>query len=326
MLPASAPSMHSRRASARPGLTGKLDDAAAKVLAALQDAGVDALLLKGRALAVLLYAAGEPRGYTDVDLLVAPGELSAAEATLRGLGYVNASTSLGIDDVGGVVHAETWLQATPGSNDQPMIDLHHWLPGARATPATVWDALTRRRTWIEVGGRQVAVLDRAGQAMHLATHAAQHGPAQKHVNELALALERWPADVWDAAAALAQEIDATDAFAAGCGCCPRAMRWPDGSTCPRRPGLTGRYGTDERPRGTFHVQALADARGTRERIRILHRSLLPNRLWIMRQHRWAQAGGLRVIAAYGAHLARAPAWAARAWLFRRRARRAGRVR
>ena len=52
--------------------------------------------------------------------------------------------------------------------------------------------------------------------MHLATHAAQHGPAYpKHVDELALALERWPADVWDSAALLAQEIDATKAFAAG---------------------------------------------------------------------------------------------------------------
>ena len=198
------------------GVNRTLDAVAAQVLAAFRQACVEALLLKGRALATLLYRAGEQRDYSDVDLLVAPHDLDAAEATLRGLGYENASSAQGIDDIGGVVHADTWIRATPGSNDQAMIDLHRWLPGARAKPGKAWEALAARRTWIEIEGRQAAVLDRAGQAMHLATHAAQHGPGfPKPVDELALALERWPADIWDSAAGLAQEIDATEAFAAG---------------------------------------------------------------------------------------------------------------
>ena len=317
-----------RFAAPSSGVTRTLDAVAAQVLAAFRQAGVEALLLKGRALAILLYRAGEQRDYSDVDLLVAPHDLDAAEATLRGLGYENASSALGIDDIGGVVHADTWIRATPGSNDQAMIDLHRWLPGARATPGKAWEALAARRTWIEIEGRQAAVLDRAGQAMHLATHAAQHGPAfPKPVDELALALERWPADVWDSAALLAQEIDATEAFAAG------LRLVPEGAEVAERLALASTAELDwtirhrhARPRGTFHLQALADARGARERVRILRRSLLPSQAWIMHQHPWARAGGLRVIAAYGAHLARAPGWAARAWLYRGRARRAGRAR
>jgi hypothetical protein len=314
-----------RFAAGSGGFTRTLDAVAAQVLVAFRQAGVDALLLKGRALATLLYRAGEQRDYSDVDLLVAPRALDAAEATLSGLGYENASSAQGIDDIGGVVHSDTWIRGTPGSWDQPMIDLHRWLPGARATPGKAWEALAAQRTWIEIEGRQAGVLNRAGQAMHLATHAAQHGPGfPKHVNELALALERWPADVWDSAAWLAQEIDATEAFAAG------LRLVPEGAVVAARLALPPTGELDwtirhARPRGTFHLQALADARGARERLQVLRRSLVPSRAWIVHQHPWARAGGLRVIAAYGAHLARAPEWAARAWLYRGRARRGGRA-
>ena len=84
-----------RFAAPSSGVTRTLDAVAAQVLAAFRQAGVEALLLKGRALAILLYRAGEQRDYSDVDLLVAPHALDAAEATLRGLGYENASRHRG---------------------------------------------------------------------------------------------------------------------------------------------------------------------------------------------------------------------------------------
>ena len=108
----------------------------------------------------------------------------------------------GVDDVGGVVHAHTWVRAT--AEGETMIDLHHWLSGAEAPAALAWDALGEHRAWIDVGGRRVAILDRTGQAVHLALHAAQHGTdAGRPLHELALSLERWPAEVWDAAGTLA---------------------------------------------------------------------------------------------------------------------------
>jgi Uncharacterised nucleotidyltransferase len=257
-------------------------------------------------------------------VLVAPRQLDAAEQTLTALGYSDADSLTGVDDVGGVVHAHMWVRTA----EESTVDLHRWLSGAEASPAAAWDALFARRTWIEVGGRRAAVLDRAGQALHLTLHAAQHGPQHRRpLDELALALERWPAYVWDSAAELADEIGATPAFAAGL----RLLRWGADEAARLRLPTTAeldwkiRYGAT-RPRGTFHVQALAEADGLGDRLRILRSSLLPNRVWMVRQHRWAQGGRLRLVAAYAVHLARAPVWAARAWRFSRRARRAGRRR
>jgi hypothetical protein len=306
--------------------TGHLDRATSEVLTAFESVGIDVLLLKGAALAALLYSAGEHRSYSDIDLLVAPSRLEAAEQALEALGYANADSVTGVDDVGGVVHAHTWVRRAQA--DPTMIDLHHWLSGAEAHPAEAWEALLARRTWIDVEGRRAAVLDSSGQAMHLALHAAQHGAAYgRQLDELALALERWPAGVWDAAAALAEQIAATRAFAAGLRLLPR------GAAEAERLGLPL---TDEedwtirhrvaRPRGTFHVRALAEAGSLSERASILRRALLPERAWIVLQHPAAAHSTIRLVGAYATHLARAPAWAARAWRFRRKARRAARPR
>jgi hypothetical protein len=306
-------------------VTERLDAAAAEALDAFEGADVDALLLKGRALAVLLYSAGERRRYLDVDLLVAPGRLEAAENALARLGYANLSIGHGIDDLGGVVHGQTWMRAA----DEIAIDLHAWLPGAQASPEIAWEALLARRAWIEVGGRRAAALDRAGQAMQLATHAAQHGPAfMKHTDELALALARWPAEVWVSAAALAHRIAATEAFAAGLRLVPEGRELASRIALPSTAELdwTIRHRCT-RPRGTFHVRAVAEADNWRQRLEILRRSVFPNRTWIAQQHGWARDGGLtRLAAAYVLHLARAPLWAARAELFLWRARRAARRR
>lgn len=312
----------------RGAITAPSDAATAEVIGALTRAGVDALLLKGRGLTALLYHADEHRSFADVDLLVAPAVFDAAGAVLARLGYTYAGVNRGIDDVGGVVHARTWLSAPPRSSDRPAIDLHRWLPGARADPAVAWVSLVARRTWIELGGHQVAVLDRTGQAVHLATHAAQHGPAfRKHLDELELALARWPAGVWDSAARLTSEIDATEAFAAGLRLCRAGAAEAARLRLPATDELDWKIEhRAERPRGTFHLQALAEASGLRDRADVVRRSLVPPRAWIIHEHPWAEPGGLRVVAAYGLHLALAPAWAARAWRFRWHAQRAGRAR
>jgi Uncharacterised nucleotidyltransferase len=302
--------------------TARVDAATAEVLAAFATAGVDALLLKGAALANLLYVPGEHRDYSDADLLVAPSQLDAAERCLEKLGYSNADTVTGVDDVGGVVHAHTWIRA--GSTDSSMIDLHRWLPGSESPPAVAWDALLARTTRIDVAGRQAAVLDRAGQAMHLAIHAAQHGTAyEKPLAELSMALTRWATDVWDTAAELANEIGATHMFATGLRLLPEGAAEASRLELPSTAELdwTIRH-RSARPRGTFHIQALAEASGLGERLRILRLALLPARTWIRYEYRWARHGRLRLIAAYAVHLARAPGWAARACLFRWRARRA----
>jgi hypothetical protein len=304
--------------------TAVLDAAAARIFQAFETDGVEALLLKGAALADLLYVAGERRPYRDVDLLVSPRDLTRAGATLTGLGFRNASQALGIDDIGGVVHEQNWVGSHPGAKHEVLIELHHRMACSEAPPQSGWDALAARRTWVELGGHRVPVLDRQGQAMHLALHAAQHGPGYvKGVSELALGLERWPFEVWEAAAALATEIEAREFFAAGLRLDPAGAALAIRLGLPANPDLDWEIrNLDARPRGVFHLRALTDAQGLRERASVVRRALLPSRQWIVWQHPWARGGTARLVLGYGVHILRAPAWAVRAWRFSRRSRRA----
>jgi hypothetical protein len=309
-----------------PDDTRELDAAAVQVLDAFAAAGIDALLLKGPALARWLYRAGEERPYSDVDLLVAPSQVSLAREALAGLGYRRASKASGIDDIAGVVHEETWLGLGPSAKHELLIELHLRLAGAKAPPQRVWDALMARRTYIGLRGRRVPVLDRRGSAMQLAAHAAQHGPRYaKGLRELALGLERWPREVWTAAAELAAEIEATGFFAAGLRLVPEGDRLAGEFGLPLCDQLEWEIRHAEaRPRGTFHLEALIEARGLAARAGVARRALLPARSWIVWQYPWAARGGPRLMAAYCMHATRATVWAARAWHFWRQAQRAGR--
>jgi hypothetical protein len=304
----------------------QLDAAAVDVLAAFEAVGVRPLLLKGPALARTLYTPTEHRGYSDVDLLVSPADLPRARRALSGVGFKHAEEVFGIDDVGGILHSETWSRRGEDEWGGPLlIDLHWRLPGCEASADATWRTLVLHRSWIELNGRQVAVLDRVGLALHLAIHAAQHGPGDlKAIADLTRGLERWPLTAWRAAASLATELEATRNFAAG------LRLVPIGADVANKLGLPP---TDEldwairhrelRPRGTFHFQALARARGARARADVLRRSLLPSREWIAWEYPWAHRSRARLVAAYGAHLLRVPLWAARAWRYRSLERRAG---
>src|SRR3954452_1614110 len=116
-----------------------LERFAAELLEAFAAAGVDVLLLKGAALARLLYEPGERRGYVDVDLLVRPDHLERAASVLKGVGYRNSTELHGIDYVDGAAPSDTWV---PPAGAAPYdVDVHRWLPGTQAPPQTAWDTL-----------------------------------------------------------------------------------------------------------------------------------------------------------------------------------------
>jgi hypothetical protein len=303
--------------------TALLDSAAVQIFEAFGEAGVSALLLKGAALAQMLYGPGEQRVFADVDLLIAPADVAEAEAILAGLGYRNGSESLGIDDVGGVVHADMWLGIPPGAPHQIVVELHRWFPGARAAPPDAWREFARHQTSIDLLGRPVPVLDRPGQALQLATHAAQHGLEYvKGLRELALAIERWRFDVWRDAATLAEQIQATDTFAAGLRLIPEGAALAETLGLPADSRLEWEIrNRAQRPRGTFHVEALRDSKGIVGRLSILRRALFPSSRWLAVEFGWARRSRAHLAAAYALHTLRAPLWATRAWAFRRRARR-----
>ena len=310
-----------------PDRTAQLEAAALEALGAFEARDVRSLLLKGPALARMLYAAEEVRRYSDVDLLVAEEDLAEGRRVLSDLGYRNAEERMGIDDVAGIMYSETWVRPQPGEESWLHVDLHWRLDGSKAPSAVAWSALAVRRTWIDLGGGRAPVLRPEGLAMHLALHAAQHA-RDRPMTDLALGLERWSAEIWRQAAQLASELEATEAFAAGLRLLPAGAALARELNLPASDELSWAIShRDMRPRGTFHMQALADARSAVERLDVLRRSLLPRRDWIVSQHPWARhKGGVRLTLAYVVHLITAPAWAARAWRFRRRAGRRRRPR
>ncbi len=297
-----------------------LDAAALEACDALAAAGVDALLLKGGSLSRMLYRPGELRGYLDVDLFAARGARARAGTVLAALGYANITEGQGVDELPGILHAHNWSRLVPGIGNLS-IDLHWQLPGCEAAPDVVWNALSRHRVTIELGGGRVLALDRTGLALHLALHAAQHGPGDlKILGDLGRGLSRWPYDTWEQATRLAYELRALGAFAAGLRLLPAGVARAGELGLPQAEAqLWAIAHRDERPRGALHVTAFSKAASARERIGIVRRALLPTRVWIAAEYPWAARGRSRLLAAYGMHALRSPVWAARAWRFRRRA-------
>jgi Uncharacterised nucleotidyltransferase len=300
----------------------ELDRAAVAVLERFEGAGVRSLLLKGPVLARLLYESeGAPRDYFDIDLLVGPPDLTKAREALAGLAYRWGYEKRGIDDVARVVHAELWAQR--GEYGPLWVDLHRRLAGCQASDEIVWAALWGRRTSIEFAGRETTVLAEGGLALHLALHAAQGGPDEpKAIGDLARGIERWAPDVWRDAAELAEEVQGVAAFGAGLRLVPSGARLAELLELPSTPRLDWEVRHRQlRPRGAFHVQAVASARGLRERADLLRRSLLPTREWIVSEYHWAGRSRAHLLAGYARHLLRSPLWALRAPQFELRARR-----
>lgn len=299
--------------------TSRLDSALVEVLDACDAVGVEPLLLKGAVLARMLYRSDESRGYFDVDLLIAEDDLPAVAQVLDRMDYRNVTELQGIDDVAGILHAQVWARLVPDYGNLT-VDLHWHLDGCEAPPQTVWRILSARHGLIEVGGRSVRTLDRPGLALHLALHVAQHGPDDlKAVADLNRGLERWSPEIWHQAKELAGELQALEAFSAGLRLVPGGNLVAEQLDLPAADAVLRQIAQrGDRPRGTFHMQAFSEARGLRERLNLLRRSLLPTRAWILWENPKARRSRLRLVTAYCAHLLRAPAWAVRAWRFRRR--------
>ncbi len=304
----------------------ELDAVMVTILDAFEAVGVECLVLKGPVLARVLYTPGEHRGYIDVDLLVAPRDMRRAKHALAQIGAINATEARGILDMAGSLHSETWVlrkQFSDGSGAM-MIDLHWRLPGCDAPVEVAWDALVARRTWLEIRGRQVPALDRAGLALHLATHAASHGTsALKPMGDLARGIDRWSLEVWRSAARLAEEVDATPTLAAGLRLTAAGAALADALELAAGDEVAWQMRhRDARPRGTFHIDALAQAQTPRERLRVLRHALLPPPAWIKWEDSRARRGAAHLLRAYVRHLSRAPRLAANAWRFHRRSPRA----
>lgn len=248
--------------------TLRVDAATAEVLRALAAGGTRAILMRGPALERELHDPARRRTYTDTDVLVAPGDVVRAGAVLAGVGF-----ELLIDhrDHGGVVepHAQEWVREPRDER----VDLHWRIPGVNAAPERAWAALSARTAPIEVGGAAGETLDRPAHALLVALHAGHHGDSRRGpLRDLDRALATIDRDTWGAAARLAAELDAGEAFAAGLGVVPagaalaRELRLGEVRSARRRlmaggapPGSIGLLGILEAPT-VRHIAAAARVR------------------------------------------------------------------
>ncbi|MFL5782752.1 MAG: nucleotidyltransferase family protein, partial [Thermoleophilaceae bacterium] len=187
-----------------------VDATTAEVVPALQEAGCTAILLRGPVLRRALYGEAAHRPYVDTDLLVSPRDVTRAGDVLTRLGF---ALVLDHRDHGWVTepHAQEWGRAPHGH-----VDLHWLLPGCTVDGDRSWEILSAHVEPIEVAGIEVQAPTPAAIALIVALHAAHHGTTKRQpLDDLDLAVQRLGAEAWRAAAALADELGATEAFAAG---------------------------------------------------------------------------------------------------------------
>jgi hypothetical protein len=252
------------------------------VVAALREAGVTAVLLKGPTLAAWTPTAASPRTYVDTDLLVAPSNADRARGVLRRLGYQQL---LQIGEAPGRAdRAMAWRD----SDGECTVDLHTALEGAEAAPARQWEELSTSLEEMLIGGTTVHCLDPTGRALLVALHAAQHGPDfPKPLTDLENALAATELALWRRADLLAARLGARGAFAAGLRLVPAGAAVADALALPHTmPTVTALRVTGAAPL-TMGIEEWAQLRGWRARARRLRRELAPSaafmRLW------WPQA-------------------------------------
>jgi hypothetical protein len=186
-----------------------VDAVTGEVVSALGTAGVRPILLKGPAVAELLYPE-EPRVYVDSDLLVAPDDHARAERVLARLGFEQQPVEL--EPELGLPHARSWRR----EEDQAAVDLHALIAGVGVAPRELWQELEPLTEPMAVGNVECRVPRTHAVALIVALHAAQHGEeVSRPLADLGRAVAALPREEWRRAAALADRLDATINFASG---------------------------------------------------------------------------------------------------------------
>jgi putative nucleotidyltransferase-like protein len=266
-----------------------VDAVAADVISAFRQAGIRPILLRGPALARLLYD-DRVRAYGDIDLLVSLDDVAKAEGVLSELGFTPSPNIVHFQRD----HAATWRRA-----DRVDVDLHHTLVGVGGSPSDVWSALSSRIESMAVGGIEVEVLSPAASAMQIALHAAQHGvEVQRPMRDLERALTRLPDETWDTAASLARTLDATAAFATGLRLLPPGERIAARLGLPQEQSAEIALRARTPPPVSRGIMRLGKTRGLRAKTKLLARELVPERVFLRRQSALARRGRVGLAAAY----------------------------
>lgn len=247
----------------------RIDVMGAQVRGWLAAAGIDCLLLKGRAFADRLYDGASERPYSDTDLLVPVGDRARAERLLGEHGYRRVDRDG--DRLGAAGYAHTFAGA-----DGTLVDLHWNLSGVSAAPALTWSLLRAHSRELSVGGRPARVPDDAATALVVTLHQAHHGARWTTAgHDLDRAVKRIGLSAWSTAARLAGQLGADEAFAAGLALSA------EGRALARELGIRGELTLEYRMRAenesyaTWALHRLLHAPSGRARVGVLREILVP---------------------------------------------------
>jgi hypothetical protein len=187
-----------------------LDLATGEVIRAFDAAHIQAIVLKGPAMAQRLYA-DEPgcRNYGDIDLAVAPWRFDDAGRVLAKLGFV--------DLLAGMRPSEAArAQERPWHRDGAAyvaVDLHRGFHSV-TNRSEWWHMLVLHRETLVIEGQPVMVPDQVACALIAGLHASSADLLGKPKEDLRRALLLFDDDTWQRAAVLAQLVGGASAFAA----------------------------------------------------------------------------------------------------------------
>lgn len=256
-----------------------IDGATVEAVEALEGAGVRTLLLKGPALAALLYDAGEERIWDDADLLVAPDDRDRALEVLGSLGFrPRISDPLERGSVPHAVHlirpAERAFVGAPAADS---IDLHRSFAGVASGDERFWESVSAGTDSIELFAREIEVPSVPARLALVALHAASHGAGhERSARDLERAVERFGEAEWSAAARLARDWLALDYFVVGVGLAPDGPALLGRLGISHNPSRPARMRGAGMPRAQRSLEQLGRTEGFGPRVRLIARKLFPS--------------------------------------------------
>ncbi|WPZ37246.1 nucleotidyltransferase family protein (plasmid) [Thalassobaculum sp. OXR-137] len=201
-----------------------------RVTAALEAAGIEVLVLKGPALAVLLHGDPSRRSMRDIDLLVRPGAAEAARAVLADCGYGQRPEMI-----------ETHYNAVELRHpSRPLpIELHVHLADSEAILPTSVLLPFETATDVTIGGRTVRTLGPEAATTFAAFHGGKHLWARLFWLADFAAASRSPAVDWAAVTDLSGRLGILPQLEVGFLLLDRllGMARPEGAPAP---GTAGR--------------------------------------------------------------------------------------
>ena len=250
-----------------------LGDAVARLLSSFARAGIPVIALKGLALAETVYPSPALRPMEDLDLLIRPGDLTAAVRLLAESGYREAW------------HGFPDFQRADGLVD---VDLHTALlhegeiPTRLEVQAIETEALWAAAQPATIAGEAGLVLSPAHQLLHLCQHLCYHHALSGlllHVDILALATRHPDLLTPECLGPLAATRAGRRALYHALASCERRLAWPlpagvldtlrppDQSWIEKR--LEARRGTEANPSVLRYYLVLRSLPTRRQRLRLL---------------------------------------------------------